>query len=80
LDEIQDMMWYNRDINVSISTLSNTLREMAITHKKISYEALQRNELLRSTWIGTNGGIPLEYILWLNESGISSDDHQRRHG
>lgn len=80
LDEIQDMLWFNREIDVCLSTLSRTLREMAITNKTVSYEALQRNNLLRATWIGAYGDIPMDYMVFLDESGIESDDHQRTNG
>jgi hypothetical protein len=80
LDEIQDRIWDNREIDVSISTISRILREMAISNKKVAYEALQRNNTLRDIWIGENGGIPMEYIVCLDEAGIEGDDHQRLHG
>ncbi|KIK50741.1 hypothetical protein GYMLUDRAFT_141332, partial [Collybiopsis luxurians FD-317 M1] len=71
LDEIQDKLWHNREVDVLLTTLSRTLHEMAITCKKVSYEALQRNELLCATWIGKYAHIPMEYIVWLDESGVN---------
>ncbi|KAF5355376.1 hypothetical protein D9757_014591 [Collybiopsis confluens] len=66
LDEIQDMMWYNQSVNISISTLSRNLREMAMSHKKISYQALQQSQLLRATWLAAYADIPMDYMVWLD--------------
>ncbi|KAF5356734.1 hypothetical protein D9757_005211 [Collybiopsis confluens] len=80
LDEIQDMMWYNRSVDISISTLSRNLREMAMSHKKVSYQALQQSQLLRATWLAAYADIPMDYMVWLDESGIERNGHQRTNG
>ncbi|KAF5369966.1 hypothetical protein D9758_001181 [Tetrapyrgos nigripes] len=80
LDEIQDKLWDDRQVDVSLATLSRALTQMAITNKKISYQAAQHDALLEATWIGEYGSIPKEYIVWLDESGVDTGDHSRVNG
>ncbi len=75
-DEIQEKLFDYRHVDVSLPTISRALRNLSLTHKKVSHEALQRNELLRDTWIGKYGNIPKEYIIWMDESGFDGRDHQ----
>ncbi|KAG1719079.1 hypothetical protein EDB19DRAFT_1787719, partial [Suillus lakei] len=42
LDEIQDHLAETCNIEVSIATLSRTLQNLAITHKSVAKEALER--------------------------------------
>ena len=63
LDEIQEKLLEIHDIEVHISTISRSLRRMALSYKGIAKEALERNELLRATWQGVHGDIPKEYIM-----------------
>jgi transposase len=46
LDEIQDQLSEYRGIDVSIATLCRTLHRIALSKKKISMKAMERNELL----------------------------------
>ncbi|KAF9463064.1 hypothetical protein BDZ94DRAFT_1259980, partial [Collybia nuda] len=46
LDEIQLHLIEYREVDVSISTLSRTLRRLAVSNKKIAKTAMERNELL----------------------------------
>lgn len=80
LEEIHQKLFEGRGVDVCIPTISRALRDLLITNKKVSYHALQRNELLRATWIGEYGDIPKEYIVWLDESGVDGQDYQRTHG
>lgn len=61
LDEIQAELLDRRNVLVSIPTLSRAARQLAITHKKVANEALERNELLRATWQAAYADIPAEY-------------------
>ncbi len=80
LDEIQDNLSLHRGRDVSISTLSRTLHQIQITHKKVASEALERNELLWATWQAEYGDIPAEYCVWLDESSVDNLVHQRQSG
>ncbi|KAE9399505.1 hypothetical protein BT96DRAFT_780675, partial [Gymnopus androsaceus JB14] len=79
-DEIHQKLVDYRQVDVCLPTISRAIRDLSITHKKVSYEALQRNDLVRATWLGKHGDIPKEYIIWLDESGFNGRDHQRDHG
>ena len=56
------------------------LCRMALSHKGIAKEALERNELLRATWQGVHGDIPKEYIIWLDEASVDDRTNQRHAG
>ena len=61
LDEIQEKLLEVHDIEVHISTISRSLRRLAISHKDIAKAALERNEHLRATWQGVNVEKNLQY-------------------
>ena len=62
LDEVQENLRHHCSREVSLSTLSHTLHRIQITHKKVTTEALERNELLRATWQAEYGDIG-----WMNQ-------------
>ena len=76
LDEIQDQLLQYRNIEVSLATVSRTLCRITLTHKKISSEALERNELLRATWQAAYADIPAECCVWLDESSVDNRTNQ----
>lgn len=80
LDEIQDLLYNNRDIDISIATISRLLRRLNYNHKQVAREALERNELLRATWQGKYGDIPKEYFVWLDESSVHEQTNLRNMG
>jgi transposase len=73
LDEIQEKLFQNREILVSLATLSRTLRRLFLSNKRVSKEALERDELLRATWLADNGIAKPEELVFLDEAGV--DDH-----
>ncbi|TBU25374.1 hypothetical protein BD311DRAFT_628592, partial [Dichomitus squalens] len=80
LDEIQERLLETRGVDVSVATLSRTIRRLDLTSKRIAKEALERNELLQATWQAAHGHIPMEYIMWLDESSIDDRTNQRNNG
>jgi len=76
LDDVQENLRHHHSQEVSLSTLSRTLHRIQITHKKVTTEALERNELLRATWQAEYGDIPAEYCVWLDESSVDNLVHQ----
>jgi transposase len=80
LDEIQDRLSDERGIDVSISTISRAVRSLALSHKRVSKAAMERNELLRATWQAAYGDIPAEYFVWLDESSVDDHTNQRTDG
>src|SRR6202034_1106877 len=77
LDELQSRLATDRDINVSISTIFRAVRSLALSRKRVSKAALERNELLCATWQAEYGDIPADYFVWLDESSV--DDHTNQH-
>lgn len=80
LDEIQDRLLCQRGVDVSVATISRAIRRMAISWKKISIAAAERNELLRAAWQCKYGDIPKEYFVWIDESSVDDTTNQRRYG
>jgi transposase len=80
LDEIQERLWTERDVWVSISTISRVLDRVGWSKKRLSREAAERNHLLRCAWKAKYGSIPMRCFLWIDESGIEDRDHLRRDG
>lgn len=73
VDEIQQWLFEARDVDISIATISRALQRLAISHKKVAREALERDEVVHTTWLAEYGDIPVESCLWLDESSV--DDH-----
>ncbi|KAG2153839.1 hypothetical protein DEU56DRAFT_717545, partial [Suillus clintonianus] len=80
LDEIQEQLLEARNVEVSIATLSRSLRRLAIMHKQTSKAAAERNELLHATWLAEYGHLPKEYFVWIDESGVDNRTNQRPDG
>jgi hypothetical protein len=80
LDELQEQLFAARDKDISLATLSRAIRRLAMTHKRVSKTAAERNELLRATWQAMYGDIPAEYFVWLDESSVDNKTNQRNHG
>ena len=62
-----------RDVKVSLATLSQTLSQLSITHKRVAKEALERNEHLRTTWQTVMGQYEPRQLVFIDEAGV--DDH-----
>ncbi|KAF9071913.1 hypothetical protein BDP27DRAFT_1198563, partial [Rhodocollybia butyracea] len=80
LDEIQHELEAALDTEVSLSTIYRTLVRIAISSKKISKEAVERDELLLATWMAVNGTTPLEYMVWLDEASVDDRTNLRSNG
>ena len=79
LDEIEELL-NQRNVLVSIATLSHALRHMAITNKQVANAALERNELLHATWQAAYADIPAEYCIWLDEASMDDLTNQQTAG
>jgi transposase len=80
LDEIQEELAVNREVVVSLATLSRTLHRQALSHKRVSRTAFERNEELRAIWVAEYGDIPKEYFVWMDESSVDDRTNQRHSG
>lgn len=80
LDEIQQRLFQAREVEVSIATICRALQRLAVSNKKVAREALERDEIVRATWLAEYGDIPMESCLWLDESSVDDRTNQRRNG
>jgi hypothetical protein len=69
-----------RDVEVSISTLSRTLNRLAITHKAVAKEAMERNEHLRATWQVVMGQYDACQLVFVDEAGVDDRTNIRQNG
>ncbi|KAG2130853.1 hypothetical protein DEU56DRAFT_689495, partial [Suillus clintonianus] len=80
LDEIQERLFESRDIDVSLATLSRTLRRLEFSCKSLAKTAFERDELLRATWQAEYGDIPKDHFVWIDESSVDDRTNQRVNG
>lgn len=80
LDELQEQFAAERDIDISLSTLSRTLARLALTRKGITREAAERNELLRAIWQVEIGQYEPRQLVFLDESAVDDQTSARRDG
>jgi transposase len=82
LDEIQDYLYRQRHVTVSLSTLTRTLRRIDMTNKAISRHAIERNQTLRAAYMNYIGHIitdPLQ-LMFTDESSIDRRTMVRQKG
>jgi len=63
-----------------IATISHALQRLAVLHKKVVKDALERDEILRATWLAEYGDICPESCLWLDESSVDDQTNQCHNG
>jgi hypothetical protein len=80
LDELQEKLLSVHDVEVFISTLSQVMQGLVLTHKAQAKQAAERNELLRATWQAEYRDIPAEYFVWLDELSVDNKTNQRNGG
>src|SRR6266436_861518 len=80
LDEIQEKVFQNREIFVSLATISRTLHQLTLSNKSITKESLERNELLRAVWMAEIGGFHKDQFIFLDEAGVDDHTGERRRG
>lgn len=81
LDEIQAKLSDIRGVHASLATISRMLRNMAITRKKVSKAALERNEELRKVWeMDMAQYEDPEMFVAIDESAVDNKTGQRSYG
>lgn len=80
IDEIRDRLEAARGTSVSLSTLSRTITRVGLSHKKISQEALERNDLLRASWQVRMGKYTSDQLVFIDESAVDDHTNQRAYG
>ena len=73
LNKIQEKLGTFCDIEMSITTISRTLKQLDQTHKGIAKEAIERDELLWATWQMDIAQYDPWQLIFIDEAGI--DDH-----
>ena len=53
LDEIQDELYEQHGVDISVPSLTRTLRRLCFSRKCVSAHALERNDILRSAFMNT---------------------------
>ena len=79
VDEIQQKLFESRDVDVSIATISHAIKRLAVSNK-VAKEALERDELVRATWLAAYGDLQLESCLWLDDSSVDDCTSQCHNG
>ncbi|EIM82184.1 uncharacterized protein STEHIDRAFT_65660 [Stereum hirsutum FP-91666 SS1] len=69
IDKIHDCLEAARGKLVSLSTLSHTITRVGLSHKKVSQEALECNDLLRASWQVKMANYTPDQLLFIDESG-----------
>lgn len=80
LDEIQEKLLHDRNIEVSLATLSRELARLAISRKGVAREASERNELLRAIWRAEIGQYEPQQLVFMDESAVDDQTSHRREG
>lgn len=81
LDELQQRLEAVLNLNVSIATISRTLHRLAITRKRVSKAAAERDEDLRLLWrLDIAQYEDPEMFVFLDESAVDNHTVARTHG
>ena len=76
LDEIQEELLAHRGTLVSIPTLAQALCRLDFLHKKVSARALERNEIIRTAFIGTE--VPDPAMLMFTDQMVKDEQTSSR--
>jgi len=81
LDEIQSKLSSVRNVHVSLSMIGRILVNLQLTRKKLSKEAWERDDQLRTIWEAEMAQYPdPEVFIALDESAVDNRTAQRSHG
>ena len=82
MDEIQEELLLRRGVNVSIPTLTRTLRCLHFTHKDVSGKALERNDRRRAIYMNRVAEIMTdpEQLMFGDEASKDERTSNRRRG
>ncbi|KAJ6516553.1 hypothetical protein C8R47DRAFT_954146, partial [Mycena vitilis] len=71
LDEIQDQLSVLHGLDVSLSTITRTLRRLGMTSKKLSKPAAERCDESRRIFAFEVGQYPAEYLVTADEAAVN---------
>ena len=81
LDEIQDKLFFEHGVYVSLAMISRTLARMQISKKSLSRRAAERNERLRTLWEMEIAELDdPDYFVFIDESAVDNRTVQRSTG
>jgi hypothetical protein len=81
LDELQKKLYNTRNLDISIATLSRTLKSAQISQKSLTKASAERNEELRSMWeIAMAEYTNPDVFVFLDESAVDNRTVQRSYG
>ncbi|KAJ7663176.1 hypothetical protein DFH06DRAFT_952226, partial [Mycena polygramma] len=80
LDEIQEALFTQHDIDVSLATICRTLHRLGISSKKLSRQAAERCEHARRDFVMEIGNEPADRIVCADESAVNILTSYRRNG
>ncbi|KAJ6522610.1 hypothetical protein B0H19DRAFT_857960, partial [Mycena capillaripes] len=80
LDEIQEALFIEHDIDVSLATICRTLHRLGISSKRLSHQAAERCEHARRDFLMEIGNEPADRIVCADESAVNILTSYRRNG
>ncbi|KAJ7659630.1 hypothetical protein DFH06DRAFT_954656, partial [Mycena polygramma] len=80
LDEIQEQLYLQHDIDVSLATILRTMKQLGLSSKKLSRQAAERCEHARCDFIMRIGDEPAERIVCADASAVNILTTYRRNG
>ncbi|KAJ7652170.1 hypothetical protein DFH06DRAFT_963748, partial [Mycena polygramma] len=80
LDEIQEQLFAQHDIEVSLATISRTLRRLGLSSKKLSRVASERCDDTRRGFFMEIGDEPADRLVCADESAVNILTSYRRNG
>ncbi|KAJ7315172.1 hypothetical protein DFH08DRAFT_655628, partial [Mycena albidolilacea] len=80
LDEIQEQLFTQHDIDVSLATLCRTLHRLGYGSKKLSRQAAERCADARRDFLMKIGNEPADRIVCADESAVNILTSYRRNG
>ncbi|KAJ7203048.1 hypothetical protein GGX14DRAFT_369858 [Mycena pura] len=80
LDEIQEQLFLQHDLDVSLSTISRTMKILGLSSKKLSVQAAERCADARRAFIMEIGDEPADRIVCADESAVNILTSYRRNG
>ncbi|KAJ7189358.1 hypothetical protein GGX14DRAFT_326455, partial [Mycena pura] len=80
LDEIQEYLYIQHDVDVSLATISRTLHRLGYGSKKLSKPAAERCADARRDFIMAIGNEPVDRIVCADESAVNILTSYRRNG
>lgn len=82
LDEIQEQLYQERGVSVSLATLQRALRRLHYSHKGVSVRALERNDLLRSAFMNEIADVVTDpdMLMFVDEAARNKRTSARKKG